>query len=76
MENLSGFVRISVDRMHSRQNRAPFSNLSGIVWTGPQTNLLKLSLTSNFLLINSLSLVRLMKSSTDIWPSSRPYKFY
>ena len=69
MENLSGFVRISVDRMHSRQNRAPFSNLSGIVWTGPQTNLLKLSVTWHFLL--SLSSVRLMKSSTDIWPSAR-----
>ena len=30
------FVRISVDGSRIRNNKVAFSNLSGIVWTGPQ----------------------------------------
>ena len=30
-------MRISVDGSRIRNNKVAFSNLSGIVWTGPQT---------------------------------------
>ena len=34
---LCGFVRCSVDGRPNRNNKVAFSNLSGIVWTRPQT---------------------------------------
>ena len=33
------FMRISVDGSRIRNNKVVFSNLSGIVWTGPDTNI-------------------------------------
>ena len=33
---LCGYKRISVDGRRIRNNKVAFSNLSGIVWTGPQ----------------------------------------
>ena len=32
-------MRISVDGSRIRNNKVAFSNLSGIVWTGPKTSL-------------------------------------
>ena len=32
------FMRISVDGSRIRNNKVAFSNLSGIVWTGPETD--------------------------------------
>ena len=32
-------MRISVDGSRMRNNKVKFSNLSGIVWTGPKTNI-------------------------------------
>ena len=33
------FMRISVDGRRIRNNKVAFSNLSGIVWTGPQSSI-------------------------------------
>ena len=34
-------MRISVDGSHIHNNKVAFSNLSGIVWTGPEGTFLK-----------------------------------
>ena len=36
---LCGYVRCSVDGRPNRNNKVAFSNLSGIVWTRPNTNI-------------------------------------
>ena len=47
------FMRISVDGSRIRNNKVAFSNLSGIVWTGPQS---KAFLQSTYLQIYCVSL--------------------
>ena len=62
---LCGYKRISVDRRCIRNNKVAFSNLSGIVWTGPKLFVLTFDSTCDWQSVPVVSWTRAWKSFSD-----------
>ena len=71
------FMRISVDGSRIRNNKVAFSNLSGIVWTGPELHFKdkstqKLKTNTNLHFINLNSRYKIMKNCWKHNQTERP----